>query len=102
MTCPKCGEAKAHRSHRSGFKDYVLRYFNQIPYRCRACSSRFYAYRSGEESPKMRSSEERKIMELRRKLRWKKTKKELLAYGAGLIMIGAVIYMLIQQRIPQN
>jgi xanthosine utilization system XapX-like protein len=41
-------------------------------------------------------------MELRRKLRWKKTKKELLAYGAGLIMIGAVIYMLIQQRIPQN
>ncbi len=102
MTCPRCGEAKAHRSHRVGFKDHLYKYFNQIPYRCRACSTRFYAYRAGETSPKMRSPEERKIMELRRKLRWKKSKRDLLAYGGGLIMIAVVIYFLIQQRVPSS
>ena len=100
MTCPKCGEQKAHRSHRYGFKDYIWRWFQLIPYRCRNCSARFYAYRSGETSTRMRTTEERKIMQLRRRLRWKRSKRELIAYGAGLVLIAGVIYMLIQQRAP--
>ena len=99
MTCPKCGEPSAHRSHRSGIKDQVLRIFQMIPYRCRKCSKRFYAYRAGEKSSRMRTAEERKIMELRRRLRWKRSKRELFAYGAGALLLVVIIYAILQQRI---
>jgi hypothetical protein len=99
MTCPKCGEQRAHRSHRSGIKDRFLRMFEMIPYRCKKCSVRFYAYRAGEKSSKLRTSEERKIMELRRRLRWKRSRRELAAYGFGALLLLAIIYTVLQQRV---
>jgi hypothetical protein len=99
VTCPKCGEQQAHRSHRSGIKDRVMRIFEMIPYRCKKCSVRFYAYRAGEKSSKLRTSEERKIMELRRRLRRKRSRRELVAYGFGAVILAGIIYFAIRQRV---
>ena len=68
------------------------------PYRCHACNRRFYAYRDGETSSRLRSAEERRIMALRRKIRWKKSKVELAAYAICSVLVAVVIYYLIQQR----
>jgi hypothetical protein len=76
-----------------------MRVFAMIPYRCRKCSKRFYAYRAGEKSSKMRTQEERKVMELRRKRSWRRSRRELLVYGAAVLILLAVIYIAIQQRI---
>jgi hypothetical protein len=102
MTCPKCGEQRAHRSHRAGIKDRFMRLFQLIPYRCKNCSVRFYAYRAGERSSRLRTNEERKIMQLRRRLRWKRSRRELIAYGFGALLLLAVIYTLVQQRISSE
>ena len=76
-----------------------MRLFEMIPYRCRKCSKRFYAFRAGEKSSKMRTPEERKIMELRRRLTWKRTKRDMLVYGAAALLLLAIIYSAIQQRL---
>jgi hypothetical protein len=98
MICPKCKESRAHRSHRLGVKDTIAAWFAIKPYRCHACNNRFYAYREGETSPKLRTAEEMRIMRLRRKMRWKKSRVELLAYAICSVVLAALIYYLIQQR----
>ena len=85
MICPKCSESAAHRSHRNSFKDRFYRIFRLIPFRCHKCSARFYAYRAGAKSDKLRTREERKIIELRRKIRWRRSKGTLLAYAAAAL-----------------
>jgi hypothetical protein len=70
-----------------------------IPYRCKACKARFYAYRGGEQSSSLRTGEERKVMALRRRLKWKRTKKELLIYGAGAVILMVFLYLAMQQRV---
>jgi hypothetical protein len=99
MICPKCNKNDAHRSHRLGFKDRFYRLFELIPYRCRSCSARFYAYRAGEGSDKLRTPEERKIIELRRKIKWKNSRKQILAYAiAGILLLG-ILYEMLQQTV---
>jgi hypothetical protein len=99
MICPNCGEQSAHRSHRSGIKDRVMRLVALIPYRCKRCSKRFYAYRAGEKSDRLRTPEERKIMALRRKLKWKRSKRDLAVYVIGGLILLAVIYLAVQQQV---
>jgi hypothetical protein len=98
MICPKCRKTKAHRSHRS-LKDWVLSWASLKPYRCHACQHRFYAYRGGEESPRLRTPEERRIMKLRRTIRWRRSQKELILYGISSLVFMAILYYLIQQRV---
>lgn len=98
MICPKCKQNRAHRSHRSSLKDRIFLLFDQIPYRCHACNTRFYAYRGGEESEKLRTREEMKIMQLRRSLRWKRSKRELTVYGFAALVLVIIIYYTLQQR----
>src|ERR1700689_2980834 len=50
MICPKCNENQAHRSRRSGFKDWAARLMMRIPYRCRACKTRSYVSLHGGKS----------------------------------------------------
>ncbi len=69
------------------------------PYRCKDCQHRFYAYREGENSTKLRTAEERRIMKLRRQIKWRRTKAELLLYSVGSLAVIALIYYLIQQRV---
>jgi len=67
------------------------------PYRCGDCKHRFYAYRGGEGSEKLRSAEERRIMQLRRKIRWRRTRGELILYGIGSLIMAAIIYYVLHQ-----
>jgi hypothetical protein len=69
------------------------------PYRCRECQHRFFAYRAGEKSSKLRTPEERRIMKLRRGIRWKRTRAELILYGIGSLIFLAILLYIIQQRI---
>jgi hypothetical protein len=98
MICPKCGKNSAHRSHRS-LRDWAVTWLNLKPYRCRDCQHRFYAYRAGEKSSKLRTPEEIRIMKLRRSIRWKRSRSELLLYGISSLLFLAFLYYIIQQRI---
>ena len=100
MICPKCSEPDAHRSHRHGLKDQVWGWFSMIPYRCKKCHVRYYAYRAGEKSDRMRTSEERRIMKIRRSLKWRRSKRELSVQALGLIVFLVVVYFLAQQNTP--
>jgi hypothetical protein len=98
MTCAKCGQNQAHRSHRS-WSDRLFSLIGFKPYRCRDCHHRFYAYREGIKSARLRSSEERRIMKLRRSIRWKRTRGELVLYAVSSLLFLAILYFIIQQRI---
>jgi hypothetical protein len=100
MICAVCKEPKAHRSHREGVKDWTLGLFNKTPYRCHACKARFYVYRHGEEDSRLRTAEEQRIIKLRRKYKWKQSKRQLLAFGLCALVVAVAIYMIVQERVP--
>ena len=102
MTCPQCKESKAHRSHRDGFKDWCLGLFNRTPYRCRGCRARFYVYLHGETSSNLRTPEERKILKIRRRYKWRQSKRTLLAFGICFVLLVCILYLLMQQRVPSG
>lgn len=99
MNCPKCKSDKAHRSHKKGAVDFLNSLVQRIPYRCHDCKLRFYAFRAGETSPRLRSAEERRIMKIRRQMRWRKSKNEIAVYALGLVVMAGVVYLLLQQRV---
>lgn len=47
----------------------------------------------------MRTAEERKIMELRRRLKWKHSRRELAVYGVAAVILIYIIYTTLQQRV---
>jgi hypothetical protein len=49
---------------------------------------------------RLRTPEERRVIKLRRGLRLKKYKRELIAYGIGSLILAAILYYVFQQRIP--
>lgn len=73
--------------------------FQMIPYRCHGCSMRFYAYRAGEKSSTLRTREERKIIELRRKIRWKRSKGLIVAYAVASVLLLSMLYAMLRQTI---
>jgi hypothetical protein len=98
MICPNCSQNRAHRSHR-GFKDWLLSLLALKPYRCHNCKHRFYAYKSGAVSEKLRTSEERRIMKLRRSIKWKRRRGELILFGISSLVFLAILFYIIQQRV---
>lgn len=100
MICPKCNENHAHRSRRSGFVDWAAGLVLLIPYRCRACKTRSYINPHGAGSLKLRTPEERRVIKMRRSLRNKKLKRELIAYALGTLILAAIIYYFLQDRAP--
>jgi hypothetical protein len=55
------------------------------------------------ESAKLRTPEERRIMKLRRSIRWKRTRGELVLYAISSLIFLAILYYIIQQRtIPSS
>lgn len=102
MICPKCKENKAHRSRRSGFKDWVASLAMRIPYRCRACKARSYVAMYGGSSLKLRSPEERRVIKLRRGLRMQQLKRQLIGYGISSLILVLILYYLFQQRVPSE
>jgi hypothetical protein len=98
VTCPKCGKDRAHRSHRSVL-DWALTLLALKPYRCGECHHRFYAFKAGVISPKLRTPEERRVLKLRRRIRWKRTRGELVLYAISSLIFLAILYYLVQQRV---
>jgi hypothetical protein len=98
MICPKCKENKAHRSRRSGFKDLLASLALRIPYRCRACETRWYVFPYGQNLLSLRTPEERRVIKLRRTLRLQKMKRQLVGYGVSSLILIALLYYLFQQR----
>jgi hypothetical protein len=101
MICPKCGKNSAHRSHRSAL-DWAVSWLSLKPYRCHDCRHRFYAYRAGEKSSNLRTPEERRIMKLRRTIRWRRTRAELILYGISSLIFLAILFYLIQQHVSSE
>jgi hypothetical protein len=79
-----------------------MRLRHMTPYRCHACKARFYVYRHGEEDSALRNPEERRIIKIRRRYKWKQTKRQLIAFGLGAILVMVAIYMILQQRVPPS
>jgi hypothetical protein len=98
MICPSCKENQAHRSRRSGLKDWAVSLILHTPYRCRACKKRFYVYLHGYGVTKLRTAEERSVIKLRRSLRTQKIKRELFGYGISSLILILIMYYLFQQR----
>lgn len=73
-----------------------------IPYRCKKCHIRYYAYLAGEKSDRMRTTEERRIMKIRRALKWKHWKRSLAVYALGLIAFAVAAYMFTRQSVPSQ
>jgi hypothetical protein len=51
------------------------------------------------ESSQLRSPEERRVMKLRRNVKWKRTRGELVLYAISSLIFLAILYYIIQQRI---
>jgi hypothetical protein len=100
VICPACNEPQAHRSHRAGFQDWLAGLGKRTPYRCRACKERFYVYLHGETSSKMRTPEEQRIMKIRRRYKWKQSKRQLIAYGFCAVIFVGILILILQQRTP--
>src|ERR1700691_6527570 len=98
MICPKCGKNRAHRSHRS-YLDWAVSWLSLNPYSCRDCRHRFYTFRGGEASPKLRTAEERRVMKLRRGIRWRRTRGELFLYGVSSLIVLAILYYMVHQHV---
>jgi len=98
VTCPKCGKDRAHRSHRSVL-DWALTLLALKPYRCHDCHHRFYAFKGGLGSTKLRTPEERRVQKLRRRIRWKRTRGELILYAISSLIFLAILYYIVQQRV---
>ena len=102
MICPKCNENKAHRSRRSGAKDWLVSLTLRIPYRCRACKARYYVFPYAGSSLRLRSPEERRVIKLRRGLRMQQLKRQLIGYGISSLILLLILYYLFQQRVPSE
>jgi hypothetical protein len=98
MICPQCKENRAHRSRRSGLKDWLASLTLRTPYRCRACKKRYYVYLHGYGLIKLRTAEERSVIRLRRGLRARQIKREILGYGISSLILVVIMYFLFQQR----
>jgi hypothetical protein len=74
------------------------------PYRCAQCAHRFlrFHYTFGEEPAGPPSSAERDIKSTRAALQWKRTRREVLLYGVGLVLIVAFLYFITRERAPSD
>ena len=75
-----------------------MAFFSRTPYRCQACKERFYVYRQGENSSKLRTAEEQRIMKIRRKYKWRKSKRQLLVFLVSAMILAGILYFALQQR----
>ena len=95
MICPKCGEDRAHRSHRSGLKEWAASLFGYYPYRCEKCGRRSVIARNSAHATGAVHSE---IVRTRRRLMWARKRIEALVYGSALLVFLAVLYYITRQH----
>jgi hypothetical protein len=99
LICPKCHTDRAHRSHRRGITEHVASFFGMRPYRCHDCQHRFMRLRSDPAEPERGPTrKEREVQATRGGMRWKRRRRELLLYAAGLLAFLAFLYFMMRDR----
>ena len=94
MICPTCKVERAHRSHRTGFKEWAWSLFGYYPYRCPACRTRTTLRHTSEASGAIRSE----IVQTRRRIKWSRTRREILVYGSAVLIFLTILYFITRQR----
>jgi hypothetical protein len=92
MTCPKCNASDVRPSREAGLGDRAASWVLLKPYRCLACNRRFRAYTSPMDSNMLRKR-------LQKARRSKATRRELVMYGIASVILAAIIYFIVQQRL---
>jgi hypothetical protein len=92
MICPKCKSSDLRPSREEGLGDMAANWILLKPYRCLACRKRFRAYTSPVDSKVLR----KRLLKVRRS---KATRRELVMYGIASIILAAIIYYIVQQRL---
>ncbi len=95
MICPKCREDRAHRSHRSGLKEWAASLFGYYPYRCGKCGQRSVIARNAADATGAIQSE---IVRTQRRLKRARKRLEALVYGSALLVFLAVLYYITRQH----
>jgi hypothetical protein len=101
VTCPKCKNDSAHRSHRRGLVEWLASLAAVYPYRCPQCDLRFLRFKYSTVQPEP-SGVEQEIRNTRRSVRWKRRKRELLLYALGLLVFLAFLYFITRDRNSGN
>ena len=96
MICPKCKEDRAHRARRAGFVDHCVSIAGFYPHSCRACKTRFRAYRrpSSEKLPSTNPEVENEIRATRSARSWKLKQRQILLYCLAFLLFAAILYFL--------
>ena len=98
MLCPKCKTGHAHRSHRSGPLEWLAGLVAIRPYRCGSCGHRFFQFRYGEAMVAPRNEAEREIRATRGMIEWRRKRREVLLYGAGMLLFLLFLYFITRER----
>jgi hypothetical protein len=99
VTCPKCKTDRAHRSHRDGWKDYVVSFFQYYPHRCGQCGVRFFQRRcTTPQAAGKPTSTETEIRATRAAGDRKRRRRDLLLYGSALLCYLAFLYFITRDR----
>jgi hypothetical protein len=73
--------------------------FGYFPYRCKDCGHRFLQSRyAGSERRPGASATEREIRTTRASIKWKRTRRELLLYGSGILLFMLFLYYITRER----
>jgi len=54
----------------------------------------------GETSSRLRTPEERRILRIRRKYKWRKSRRQLFAFAVFSVILMVFLYFVMQQRTP--
>jgi hypothetical protein len=69
------------------------------PYRCKGCGHRYLRFRYAElPDPGPGNSSEREIRSTRNALAWKRKRREIFLYGAGVLCFLAFLYLITRER----
>ena len=100
MLCPKCKTDRASRSHRRGLIEYAVSVAGYYPYSCRDCHLRFLGLRTAQVADTVAEhpSVEREIKVTRGAMKAKRKRRELLLYGAAIVLFLTFLYYITRDR----
>jgi len=100
VLCPKCKKDQSHRSHRRGLIEHGVAVVGYYPYHCRSCDLRFLRFRAApiDETAVEHPGVEREIKATRATRTAKRKRREVLLYGAAIVLFLAFLYYLTRDR----
>jgi hypothetical protein len=99
MFCSQCN-SELRRSHRRGMMERLAAAAGLYPYRCPHCKLRCLRLKSAFSATKRtrRTAVEREIRSTRAHSRKKRTRREFLLYGTGILFFLGFLYFLTRER----